>query len=189
MAKKKKIKLMLASTIYGFQTEITQLFGILKAYGYEVLNSHMNTIAGIPGKSNTDACLAAVESCDAFFGIIRPFYSSGITHQEITKALVLNKPCWFAAHINVDFTRQLFKQYRFDPTGNKQPFPLAFKKTPVMDNLKVLDLYDEVINDGKPIEQRRWAAQFFHFNELQQYVETTFRDIDAVRKRCEEMNP
>src|SRR2546421_11659755 len=91
MAKRKnKLKLMLASTVYGFQTEISQLFGVLKAYGYDVLNSHMNTIAGIPGKSNTEACLEAVQSCDAFFGIIRPLYSSGITHKEISKALELN---------------------------------------------------------------------------------------------------
>src|SRR4030067_3584321 len=97
---KKKLKIMVASSVYNFNTELTQICAVLKSYGYEVLNSHLGTVPVNPSKSNLDNCLTAVEECDLFLGIIRPFYGTGIvgeksiTHTEISKALELEKPRW-----------------------------------------------------------------------------------------------
>lgn len=142
-ARAQPLRLMVASTIYGFQTEIEQVCAVLRAYGYYVVNSHLRTVPVHPGRSNEENCLAAVEACDLFFGIIRPFYSSGITHQEIRRAVALNKPRWFVVSAHVTFARQVFKQFRCNDDGSLKNPPLAFKKTSVMDDLQVIDMYDD----------------------------------------------
>ena len=94
MAKsKRKIKIMLGSTVYGFEDQLSQIIAQLQLLGYEVLNSHSGSIKVNPKLSNLDNCLNAVEECDLFLGIIRPFYGTGnigesnITFEEIKKAL------------------------------------------------------------------------------------------------------
>ncbi|WP_395138856.1 hypothetical protein [Armatimonas sp.] len=39
------IKIMVSSSVYGFEDTLTQLCAVLESYGYEVLNSHYGTIA------------------------------------------------------------------------------------------------------------------------------------------------
>ena len=72
MAKNKKLKIMVASSIYGFEDQIEQICAILTGYGYEVLNSHLKTIPVNPNKSNVENCLIAAQTCDIFYGILRP---------------------------------------------------------------------------------------------------------------------
>lgn len=182
---KHKLKIMIASTVYGFETEVSQLCGVLNSFGYEVLNSHIGTIRKPKGPGNVKACLDAVEQCDLFFGIIRQHYSSGITHKEIKEAIRLDKPRWFVAHAYVTFARQVFRQYRFNKNGTMKKKPdIEFQKTPVMDDLRVIDMYDDAICATKPMNERDWAQEFFHFNELLTYVDTTFKDVDWIRKQC-----
>ena len=92
---------MVASTVYGFEDQISQIVAQLNTLGYEVLNSHYGSIKVNPRLSNLKNCLNAVEECDLFFGIIRPYYGTGnignknITFEEIKKAIRLKKPYWF----------------------------------------------------------------------------------------------
>src|SRR5665811_347642 len=75
MAKKApilKIKVMVASTIFGYEDQLEQICATLQGYKYEVWNSHMKTIPVHPGLSNTDNCLRAVESCDVFLASFVP---------------------------------------------------------------------------------------------------------------------
>ena len=185
------LKLMVASTVYGFETEITQLCGILSAYGYDILNSHIGTIR-VPHRTNpTQACVKAVGQCHVFLGIGRPFYGSGITHKEFSEAIRLDKPRWFVTHSYVTFSRQLFRQYKYDKK-KKKPIPLSitFEKTPVMDDLRVIDMYEEAICASAGIDDRRWAQEFFHFAELLTFVETNFKDLEWMREQClEESKP
>ncbi|MCX6249608.1 MAG: DUF4062 domain-containing protein [Bacteroidetes bacterium] len=116
---KKKLKIMVSSTVYHFKTEIEQLCSTLHGYGYLVLNSHIGTVYNIPGKSPLESCLAAVEECDFFFGIILPFYGSGITHTEIQKAIIINKPRGFLVHHDVAFARQLLHKFMVDSKGKR----------------------------------------------------------------------
>ncbi|MGH7136478.1 MAG: DUF4062 domain-containing protein, partial [Pirellulales bacterium] len=97
------LRIMVASSVYGFETDLNQLCGVLTGYGYEVWNSHLGTIKNHPGKSNLENGLDAVRQCDVFLGIIRPIYGTGvvgersITHEEMRLAVSLKKPRWFLA--------------------------------------------------------------------------------------------
>ena len=189
------LRLLLASTVYGFETELNQIAAMLRAYGYEVWNSHLGTIRAHPGKSNLENCLIAVQECDLFLGIIRPFYGSGkiggrsITHEEMLRAVELVKPRWFLVHDHVTFARQLLRPLFFTKSGNLKKGSLKFPKTAVMDDLRVLTMYDDVIQDGLPIADRKghWAQQFFHLDEALRYIDTNLKDIEFVRQICEEM--
>ncbi|PRY03357.1 uncharacterized protein DUF4062 [Pontibacter ummariensis] len=169
---------MVSSTVNHFKTELEQLCYTLQGYGYHVLNSHIGTIYSIPGKSPEESCLAAVEECDFFFGIILPFYGSGITHTEFKRAIAVNKPRGFLAHHDVAFSRQLLKQFMYDQSGDRNGFTLI-KKTPVMDDLGVIDMYNEAVGDGQPLNKRLWAQEFYKYSlDGAPFVDTQFNNIE-----------
>ncbi|WP_149243039.1 DUF4062 domain-containing protein [Dyadobacter sp. 32] len=107
------IKIMLSSTVLGNESTIETIYATLSNFGYDVFCSHTGTVYTAPGNTTEQACLEAVEDCDFFFGIIFPYYGSGITHLEIKKAVELNKPSGFLAHANVAYTRTLLKDLMF----------------------------------------------------------------------------
>lgn len=185
---KDKIKIMLSSTVYHFKTEIEQIYATLIGFGYEVFCSHMGTVYNVPGKSPEESCLIAVEECDFFFGIIYPFYGSGITHKEFLKAIELNKPRGFLAHHDVAFARQLLQQFMIDSDGEKTAFKLA-KKTPVMDDLKVIEMYNDAVGDGEPLNKRLWAQEFYKYTlDGSAFVSTQFENQKRFRKDLENIN-
>ena len=73
---------MVGSTVYGFENELYQIVALLQTLGYEVLNSHVGTIKVNPKLSNLENCLNAVDECDLFLGIIRPYYGTGIIGEK-----------------------------------------------------------------------------------------------------------
>lgn len=185
---KPKLKIMLSSTVYHFKTEIEQIFATLKGYGYDVICSHMGTVYSVPGKSPEESCLIAVEECDFFFGIIYPFYGSGITHKEFKKAIELNKPRGFLAHHDVAFSRQLLEQFMIAENGTRTDFKLI-KKTPVMDDLRVIDMYNDAVGDGQPLNKRLWAQEFYKYTlDGASFVDTQFGDRNRFRRDIENLN-
>lgn len=187
MSKKKKLKIMVSSTVYHFKTEIEQLCSTLQGYGYHVLNSHIGTIYSIPGKSPKASCLAAIDDCDFFFGIILPFYGSGITHAEFRHAVKINKPRGFLAHHDVAFARQLLDQFMFDSKGKRTAFKLT-KKTQVLDDLRVIDMYNLAVGAGKSIEKRLWAQEFYKYSlDGAPFVDTQFCDEPRFRTDLEKL--
>ncbi len=96
-----RIRILVASTVYGYQDQLSAIFSQLDSYGYDVMNSHLGSVYAGADKSNKENCLEAVNDCDAFLGIIRPDYGSGIigetsiTHEEVLKAILLRKARWF----------------------------------------------------------------------------------------------
>ena len=184
----RKLKIMVSSTVYHFKTEIEQIFATLKGYKYEVICSHMGTVYNVPGKTPEESCLIAVEECDFFFGIILPFYGSGITHKEFTKAIELDKPRGFLAHHDVAFTRQLLKQFMYDTDNNRTDFKLH-KKTNVMDDLRVVDMYDIAIGAGQPISKRLWAQEFYRYSlDGAPFVATQFGNVKRFRNDLKKLN-
>ena len=200
------IQVMVASSVYGFETDLDQICGNLQTYGYAVLNSRLGTIPPHPNRSNLENCLDAVRQCDVFLGIVRPFYGTGtigersITHEEMRLAIELNKPRWFLVHGHVTFARQLLKQYR-DFNHGKPWVPdwvmailgcarFCFEKTSVMDDLRVLDMYDDVIRAEQPVLERtgNWAQEFYTFAQAATYLQTVFSDVGHVRQIVQEMN-
>lgn len=68
---------------------------------------------------------------------------------------------------------------------------LNLRKSPLLDDLRVLDLYEEAIRDGLPLDERdgNWVqkftstedgsrfvvAQFFRYQEVERFLEENFK--------------
>lgn len=186
MAKKRRqFKIMLGSTVYGFEDQLSQIVAQLTTMGYEVLNSHHGSVKVNPNLSNLENCLKAVEECDLFLGIIRPYFGTGnigdknITFEEIKKAIELKKPYWFLVHRDVVFARNLFKKLKCkdgsepDLTDNK-----VFDK-------RTIEIYEYVIkNHVKDLELRNgnWAQEFYRLDEMLVYIKSQFGDEKFVKE-------
>ncbi len=167
--------------------------------------SHKGTVPVRPDRTTFENCITAVEKCDLFLGIITPHYGSGqdpdkpgalsITHQEMRRAIELKKPRWLLAHDHVVFARGLLQKLSFAETkfagaaGRKR---LKLGKTPILNDLRVLDLYEEATLDvGKaPLADREgnWvqkfrstedgslfaSSQFFRYQEVEQFIKENF---------------
>lgn len=188
------LRLMVASTVYGYEDAVETICATLVGFGYDVKNSHIGTISTHPGRSNLDVCLAAVRDCDAFLGLIRPWYGSGIigprsiTHDEMRTAVALNKPRWFPVHRHVTIARQLLKQFRFDPQGMPNP-NFAYKRTAVLDDVRVLDMYEDVVQADRPLADRtgNWAQEFYELSQALRFLHTNFADVGRVRRIVDDM--
>ena len=185
---KKKLKIMVSSSVYGAESDLISISGMLKGYGYDVVMSMEGTLYVPMGVPNEEACLQAVEDCDLFLGIIFPRYGSGITHKEFSKAIELDKPRWFVSHHYVTFARDLLSQYMYRGSRNNRSF--TFKKTPVLDKAEVIHMYNEAIQNHLKPSQRKshWAQPFFRTPEIFPFIKTQFNDMGKRIKELEKLN-
>jgi hypothetical protein len=182
-----KIKIMVASTIYNFEDNISTICSELSTMGYHVLNSHIGSIKVNPYESNLENCLNAVRECDVFLGIIRPYYGTGnidelnITFEEIKLAMKLNKPYWFLVHRDVVFARQLMKHLCFVDTLGNEYKNISVKPNKNFD-VRTLDIYNHVIKEGTPIATRtgNWAQEFYRLDEALVYIKAQYEDKDFI---------
>lgn len=189
-----KIEIMIASSVYGYEDQINQICGLFEQMGYQPISSHYKTMLVDPGLSNMENCLNAVESCDAFFGILRPFYGSGviaetsITHEEMKRAIALKKPHWFIAHRDIRVARTLLKQYRYNADKSKKE-GFKYKPTKILDDIRVIDMYEDTIQNDIPVEERigHWTDEFFDINDIIKVVQTQFADTDRILQIIEKM--
>ncbi len=180
MSKKKNdIKIMIGSTVYGFEDQLSQIVAQLNTLGYAVLNSHYGSIKVNPHLSNLENCLNAVVECDLFLGIIRPNYGTGnilnknITFEEIKKAIELKKPYWFLVHRDVVFARSLFKKMKL-----KSGDEIIIEDNKLFDKRSV-DVYEYIIkNHVKDLALRNgnWAQEFYRLDEMMVYINAQFKD-------------
>ena len=172
-----KLKIMVSSSVYGFENELDQICPLLERYGYEVLNSHYNTIRVNPTLSNKENCLKAVEECDLFLGIIRPYCGSGmiegeyITISEIKKAIELKKPYWFLAHGNVVFARKLLQNIKL-----KSGDEVIFKEGNRYFNKESVEIYENIVKR----ELGNWIAEFYHTGQILDYIKTQFSVTNQI---------
>jgi Domain of unknown function (DUF4062) len=188
------IKVMVSSTIYGFQKELNQLCSTIEGYKsreyeYEVLNSHIGSIYVAPGASTIEACLQAVSDCDFFLGIILPRYGSGLTHEEFLKAIELDKPRGFLSHFSVRYARELLAQYMYKDTKQKvKNTKFQFKSTLVFEDIRIIDMYNDAIQATLPFDQRRWAHEFGHHDgDEMSFVETEFKNINRLKADLDQL--
>lgn len=182
-----KPRIMVSSSVYGFENELNQICVLLQEMGYEVWNSHLGTIKVNHELSNMGNCLKAVEECDLFLGIIRTTCGTGniddknITFEEMKRAVELKKPYWFLSHRDVVFARQLFKNIEgLDPTS------IRSKDKRYFDPL-CIDMYNFVIKDDVPVTERKgnWIQQFYKFDEIATYLQTQFQDISYIMNKIQ----
>lgn len=192
-AEQERPTIMVSSCVYGIEELLEQVFAILSGAGFTVWMSHKGTVPIDPAKSNFANCLAAVQDCDLFLGILTTRYGSGrdkttgepsITHQELVRALELNKPRWFLAHHELVFARRLLGDLGYEDAAGRQQLKLVRRSA--VDDLRVLDMYDAVIQAEKNLKDRvgNWAqpfatredgnvfvvAQFLRFGEAVEFV-------------------
>lgn len=176
---------MVGSTVYGFEDNLSQVVATLHTLGYHVINSSHGTVKVDSDLSNLDNCLLAVEECDLFLGIIRPYYGTGnigeknITFEEFKKAIELKKPYWFLVHRDVTFARKLLKKIRCKE-GKTHEFRI--EKNDFFDE-RCIEIYEYVIKNHVPVEDRsgNWAHEFNRLDEMLTYIETQFSDIDFIK--------
>ncbi|MEI7594209.1 MAG: DUF4062 domain-containing protein [Bacteroidota bacterium] len=179
-----KVKIMVGSTVYGFEDQISQVVAQLNTLGYDVLNSHYGSMKVNPHLSNLDNCLKAVEDCDLFLGIIRPYYGTGnigdknITFEEIKMAIKLKKPYWFLVHRDVVFARNLFSKMKL-----KSGDEIVIEDNRLFDK-RCIDVYEYVIKNHVPVTLRNgnWAQEFYRLDEMMVYINAQFSDIDFINK-------
>lgn len=183
-----KIKIMVGSTVYGFEDQLSAIVAQLVTMDYDVINSHTGRIKVDPNLSNLENCLNAVEECDLFLGIIRPYYGTGnigelnITFEEIKKAIELEKPYWFLVHRDVVFARQLFKKLKPKEAG-KQLFDVIEVEKNAQFDPRCIDVYEYVIKNHVEVQLRNgnWAQEFYRLDEMMTYVDTQFSDKEFVK--------
>ena len=187
----RRIRLMVSSAVFGQEAMLDQVFAILTGYGFEVWMSYKGTIPLIPGNTAIQNCLAAVDSCDVFLGIITGRYGSGrdengvaFTHREIACAVDLEKPRYFAVHRDVVIARDLLDQFLVDEAGAPREHGF-FKPTSILDDIRILEMYDRAIRAELPLEERRdnWAQQFASTEDLLLFLKGQFSDPVALKAR------
>ena len=187
MDKNTKIKIMVASTVYGFQDQLSAIVAQLNTLGYEVINSHMGTMKTNSELSNLENCLNAVDECDLFLGIIRPFYGSGnideknITFEEIKRAIELKKPYWFLVHRDVVFARQLFKKMKVKNSSKKLFDVICIQPNAIFDS-RSIDVYEHVTK----LHNGNWVQEFYRLDEAMIYVNTQFSDKEFIMNILEQ---
>jgi Domain of unknown function (DUF4062) len=197
MEPRNNIKVLVATTVYGYEDQLASVYAQLDTYGYDVMNSHMGTVYAGADKSNLQNCLNAVEQCDAFLGIIRPQYGSGvigetsITHEEVLKAIILKKARWFLAHHDVVFTKQLLKHSKIvDRHTLKQikPESIIIQPNSVID-VRCIEIYNAVTLDKVPAPEKigHWVQEFHDLPEIQRYVEGQFKNVGRVQNTINQM--
>lgn len=159
MARKRKLKIMVSSTVYGSQDVLEQIAAVLRQqFGYDVIMSKEGSVY-VPVQFVDNprlACLQAVNDCDLFLGIIFPRYGSSITHDEFKEAVRIDKPRWFVAPEKIEYLRKLFEPYLYD--DNKQRTDFELKKNSVLDSIMVVDMYNDV--------KHNWVQSFSNPGEL-----------------------
>ncbi len=183
---KTKPTILVSSTVYGVEELLERIYTLLTAYGYEVWMSHKGTLPVRSDRTAFENCLAAVERCDLFLGIITPHYGSGldpgdprglsITHLEMRKAIELRKPRWILAHDHVVFARGLLRNLGFEGPSDRQK--LTLKKRPILEDLRVVDLYEEATFDADrmPLAERQgnWVQKFRSTEDASLFVDSQF---------------
>jgi hypothetical protein len=196
-----KLTVLVSSSVYGIEELLNRIHTLLTAYGYEVWMSHKGTMPVFSKLSAFENCLAAVGKCDLFLGLITPGYGSGkeeaglsITHQELLRAIKLGKPRWLLAHDHVVFARSLLMN--LGHADRKARAVLKLRRTPMLDDLRVIDMYEDAILSDKPLRDRQgnWVqkyrgeeeatlfatAQFFRYQEVEAFVKENFADAAKV---------
>ena len=159
--------IMVSSSVYGFEATLDQIYAVLCNFGYRVWMSYNNTLPVDSKLSNFGNCLNGVKRCDAFVGVIRGKYGSGktsrkrsITHRELLEAIRLNKRRWVFVDHDVVVARQLLHQFRYDDQGKKRR--LDFKSTPYLDDIRVIDMYEDAMRVDLPLKKRtgNWVQEY-----------------------------
>jgi len=200
----KPIKVMISSSVYGAQSLLRQTYATLIGFGYEVICSPSGTLPVNPLESNLKNCLKAVNECQIFIGFIRPIYGSGrdkiddptivlkdqqtaksITHQELEKAVDLDRPRWMLAHSSVVKMRSLVGHVFYDKNGKRNNTEFKVLRGE-FDDPRVIEMYELAADSRskKPWSERKnhWVQEYHYDFEALDFIKAQFADRRRVAK-------
>ncbi len=195
MSKNTKPVIMVSSVVYGIEELLERVYALLTAMGYEVWMFHKGTMPVVPDRTAFENCLTAVENCDIFLSIITPQYGSGkdkniprsIVHDELLKAIKLDKPRWILAHDHVVFARSLLRNLGYKT--KKDWGNLKLKKSDIFEDLRVIEMFEAAIkHEIKDLNQRKgnWVQKFFSDEDVQLFAFSQFyrfQDVEIFLKK------
>jgi hypothetical protein len=186
----KPITVMVSSTVYGLEDLLDRVYDLLTEFGYEVWMSHKGTLPVFSTVSAFENCLQGVRRCQIYLGIIGTRYGTGvdpddralpsIVHQELRLAIELKKPRWLLAHENIMTARTLLtKLGHAGPAGRKT---LKLQRSDVLEDLRLIDMYEEAIFDRLPLPERigNWVQKFHDEKDSGRYIISQFRRYQEV---------
>ncbi len=207
MAERNGIKVFVSSTVYDFETQLTEVFAILDAMGYDVYMSKKGTIPIDSTLNSFVNCVESVGDCDVFLSFIRPLLGTGlykgeeksITEQEIETAIDLGMPRFVMADYRVEFAHKFLNMMKLD-VGD---IPVTFEKEEEIDGEKItyripnklihphaVRMYRTAIfNDVRPERKRtgNWVqpfqkvSEYREFSDISVFVEAQFHDVERIK--------
>lgn len=190
----KRPTILVSSTVYGIEDLLNRIYTELTTFGYEVWMSHRGTLPVRSDRTAFENCLAAVEACDLFLGLITPDYGSGrdgtdlsITHQELQRAIACKKPRWLLSHQNVVFARRFLRDLGYKTAKERAKLSLK-KEARSLADLRVIDMYEEAILDTKPLGERHgnWVQEFGSDEEALLFASAQFSRVQEVERFLQE---
>ena len=202
----KRPTILVSSTVYGIEELLERIYATLTTFGYEVWMSHKGTLPVHSGSTAFDNCLKAVDQCDLFLGIITPSYGSGmddsglsIVHQEINRAIELNKLRWLLTHDQVVFARRLLRDLGHNTPEKRKKLKLKPGANSITD-LRVIDMYEDAIRHEEPRMTERYgnwvqkfnsdpdallfaSAQFSRFQEVERFIQENMANPEQVKTK------
>ncbi|MCH6198624.1 DUF4062 domain-containing protein [Aquiflexum sp. LQ15W] len=200
--KSKKVqKLMLASTVYGFEDQLSKIIMDLGQHNFDILNSFYGSLKVNPKLSNLENCVNSVKEADIFLGIVRSYYGTGnirnkdavdvedknITFEEIRKAIDLEKQRWFYVHRDVDFCWKVLEHIEVKATFEEKQKGKTTNKNTLRPNAfiypKTIELYNFVIKDHETnvaLRNGNWAQEFLVMSEALRYIQTQLKDLEFI---------
>jgi hypothetical protein len=174
-------KLFVSSTVYRNEEMLDQIYATLTGIGYEVWMSRAGTVPVDSDLTAFQSCLVAVERCDLFLGIISGYYGSGvdgaddsITHQELSKAITLQKRRWFLVHQDVITIRNFVKAIlRFEQREKTEICSkLELRQHDPISDMRVLKMYEEATRSNVVLNQRfgNWVQPYINSHDVLKFV-------------------
>ena len=195
-AKVKNLTVMISSTVYGSEDVLDRIYDMLASIGYEVWMSHKGTLPVRSDRSAFQNCLDGVRNAHIFLGIIGTRYGTGvdkddpaslsIAHQELRLAIELKKPRCLLAHENILTARTLFSKLGHEGIEGRNT--LTLKRSDVLEDLRLIDMYEEATFDRLPLAERigNWAQKFHSGNDAGHYVLSQFFRYQEILAFVEE---
>jgi hypothetical protein len=187
-------KMMLASTVYGFEDQLSKIIEYHQQNDFKVLNSFYGSIQVNPKLSNLDNCIQAVHDTNWFSGLVRPYYGTGnideknITFEEIKTAIKLQKPRWFYVHRDLIFASRIMEFIEVKKVLPKDGSKKLKSVSNILNKNKHIDfetieLYNFITKDNEKnlkLRNGNWAQEYFSFTEAEIYIKTQFSDYTFI---------
>lgn len=184
-----KYTVMVSSSILDFENELDEICAYLRILGYNVICSKEGTVKADTRLGNFENCYKAVEACDLFLGIVRPYTGSGkerngktVTFNEFIHARDTHKPSWYIVDKRVNWTNEFCRELELKK--NPKGFGCIFSKIWSL-NYWVMNArmkkFPRVLDIFKPSKSRRISVECFEMEKFVNQIDE-YKPKDGVIK-------